>query len=101
MMLKKSLALVAAVGTLAVGAIGPAQGKLRIGLISTLTGPGAGLGTELKNGWDLGLETVGNQIGGLETEMNVVDDQLKTDTAVTAVDNLIGQHKVHVVAGVL
>jgi len=100
-MLRISLTLVVAIGALAGASMAPAQEKLRIGLISTLTGPGAGLGTELKNGWDLGLESVGKKIGGLETEIFLVDDQLKTDTAVSAVDNLIGQHKVHVVAGVL
>jgi branched-chain amino acid transport system substrate-binding protein len=100
-MLRKSLTLMVAAGALAATSIAPAQEKLRIGLVSTLTGPGAGLGTELKNGWDLGFESVGKKIGGLETEIFVVDDQLKTDTAVSGVDNLIGQHKVHVVAGIL
>jgi len=100
-MMKKPLSLVAVLGVLAATSMAPAQEKLRIGLISTLTGPGAGLGTELKNGWDLGMEAVGKKIGGLETEVIVVDDQLKTDTAVSATDSLITQHKVHVVAGVL
>ena len=91
---------------LAVGAVMASSGasgqeKLRIGLVSTLTGPGASLGLELKNGWDLGLVSIGNRIGGLETEVTVVDDQLKTDTAINGVDSLISQHKVHVVAGVL
>ena len=100
-MLKKLIALNLALGALAVGPAALAQEKLRIGLVTTLTGPGASLGLELKNGWDLGLATVGNRIGGLETEVFVVDDQLKTDTAVSGVDSLIAQHKVHVVAGVL
>ncbi|MFO0987924.1 MAG: ABC transporter substrate-binding protein [Alphaproteobacteria bacterium] len=90
-----------AVAAIAAASGAAAQDKLRIGLVSTLTGPGASLGLELKNGWDLGLAAVGNRIGGLETEVTVVDDQLKTDTAVAGVDSLISQHKVHVVAGVL
>ena len=100
-MLKKSIAIGLALGVMMAASAGSAQEKLRIGLISTLTGPGASLGLELKNGWDLGLVALGNRIGGLETEVTVVDDQLKTDTAITGVDSLISQHKVHVVAGVL
>ncbi len=98
-MLRTSIIALAVGAMLSSGAA--AQEKLRIGLISTLTGPGASLGLELKNGWDLGLATLGNRIGGLETEVAVVDDQLKTDAAVAGVDSLISQHKVHVVAGVL
>jgi branched-chain amino acid transport system substrate-binding protein len=100
-MLKHSIVIGLALGAMVAATSAPAQEKLRIGLVSTLTGPGASLGLELKNGWDLGLAALGNRIGGLETEVFVVDDQLKTDTAVTAVEGLITRDKVHVVAGVL
>jgi branched-chain amino acid transport system substrate-binding protein len=100
-MIKKSIAIALALGAIAAVPGANAQEKLRIGLVTTLTGPGATLGLELKNGWDLGLAALGNRIGGLETEVTVVDDQLKTDTAVSGVDSLISRHRVHVVAGVL
>jgi len=100
-MLKKSSAIALAFAAIVAASAATAQEKLRIGLVTTLTGPGATLGLELKNGWDLGFATLGNRIGGLDTEVFVVDDQLKTDTAVSGVDSLISQHKVHVVAGVL
>jgi branched-chain amino acid transport system substrate-binding protein len=78
-----------------------AEEKLKVGLITTLSGGGAILGEELKRGWELGLEMFGGKIGGLPTEMIVVDDQTKPDLAVTAIDKLINQDKVQVVAGVV
>jgi branched-chain amino acid transport system substrate-binding protein len=100
-MLKKSITLGLALGALVSVSAASAAEQLRIGLVSTLSGPGAGLGQELKHGWDLGLERLHNKIGGLETEIYVLDDQLKTDKAVTGIDQIISQHKVQVVAGVL
>lgn len=75
--------------------------KLKVGLISTLTGGGALLGEELKRGWDLGMDLVGGKIGGLDTEVIVGDDELKPDVAVTLADRMVKQQKVDVVAGVL
>src|SRR3954469_1560072 len=72
--------------------------KLKVGLISTLTGGGALLGEELKRGWDLGMDMVGGKIGGLDTEVIVADDELKPDVAVTLADRLVKQQKVDVVA---
>src|SRR4051812_5256713 len=75
--------------------------KLKVGLITTLTGGGALLGEELKRGWDLGMDVVGGKIGGLDTEVIVGDDELKPDVAVTLADRMVKQQKVDVVAGVL
>jgi branched-chain amino acid transport system substrate-binding protein len=74
---------------------------LKIGLVTTLSGGGAILGEELKRGWDVGMEMLGGKVGGLPTEIIVVDDQTKPDIAVTAIDKLLNQEKVQVVAGVL
>ncbi|MCW5770555.1 MAG: ABC transporter substrate-binding protein [Rhodospirillaceae bacterium] len=100
-MLKKSIAIAMTLGVAIAAPQLHAQETLRVGLVSTLTGPGAGLGLELKNGWDVGVAALGGKIGGLETRIFVVDDQLKTDVAVSGVDQLVSQHKVHVVAGIL
>ncbi len=78
-----------------------AQEKVRVGLVTTLTGPGALIGQELKNGWDLGFDALDKRIGGLETELFVVDDQLKPDVAIAGIEALIARQRVHVVAGVV
>src|SRR5690606_35593432 len=75
--------------------------KLRIGVLTTLSGGGAVLGEELRRGWELGMDVVGGKIGGIETELTIADDQVKPDVAVGIVQRMITRDKVDVVAGVL
>src|SRR5205809_7524983 len=54
-----------------------AQEKLKIGFIATLSGPPAVLGTQLKNGFLMGIKDLGGKLGGREVEVIVQDDELK------------------------
>jgi branched-chain amino acid transport system substrate-binding protein len=76
-----------------------AQDKLKIGVIVTLSGPAAVIGQQLRDGFALGVKSAGGRLGGLETEVIVVDDELKPDLAVTKVRGLIDRDKVHFVVG--
>ncbi|HEX5689497.1 MAG TPA: hypothetical protein VFX76_05825, partial [Roseiflexaceae bacterium] len=38
---------------------------VKIGFLSTFTGPAAAIGQEQKNGFDLGVEHFGSKLGGL------------------------------------
>ena len=76
-----------------------AQDKLKIGLIVTLSGPSAVIGQQLRDGFALGVKAAGGKLGGLETEVIVVDDELKPDLAVTKVKGLIDRDQVHFVIG--
>jgi branched-chain amino acid transport system substrate-binding protein len=53
-----------------------AQDKLKIGIISTLSGPPAVIGQQLRNGFLLGVKTHGGKLGGREAEVIVADDEL-------------------------
>lgn len=97
----RTTALLAAGFAMVLAATTSRAETLKIGLVTTLSGGGAILGEELKRGWDVGMEMLGGKIGGLPTEVIVVDDQTKPDVAVTAIDKLVNQDKVQVVAGVL
>ena len=59
-----------------------AQDKLKIGIISTLTGPPAVIGQQLRNGFLLGVKAHGGKLGGREAEVIVADDELKPDQTV-------------------
>ena len=76
-----------------------AQEKLKIGLISTLTGPPAVIGAQLRNGFMLGIKTHGGKLGGREAEVIVVDDELKPDQAVAKVKAFVERDKVDFVVG--
>src|SRR5262245_57657415 len=63
--------VLAATAALAIAAPAQAQEKLKIGLITTLSGPPASLGTQQRNGVQLALKTLGNKLGGREVELLV------------------------------
>jgi len=76
-----------------------AQDKVKIGLITTLSGPPAALGTQQRNGFQLALKTLGGKLGGRDVELQVQDDELKPDVAVTKVKALVERDKVDFVVG--
>jgi branched-chain amino acid transport system substrate-binding protein len=72
---------------------------LKIGLITTLSGPGAVLGQQQRNGYQLGLKNLGGKLGGRAVELIVQDDELKPDVAVSKVRAFIDRDKVDFVVG--
>ena len=76
-----------------------AQDKLKIGLITTLSGPPAALGQQQRNGFTLALKALGNKLGGRDVELLVQDDELKPDVAVSKVKTFIDRDKVDFVVG--
>src|SRR6476659_815005 len=76
-----------------------AQEKLKIGFIASLSGPPAVLGTQLRNGFLLGIKNLGGKLGGREVEVVVQDDELKPDVAVNKVKALVERDKVDFVVG--
>ena len=78
-----------------------AQEKLRIGYISTLSGPQTILGKNQKDGFELGIEALGGKIGGLDVDVSFGDDQAKPDIGVQLADRMVKRDHVHFVAGVI
>jgi branched-chain amino acid transport system substrate-binding protein len=76
-----------------------AQDKIKIGIITTLTGPPAVLGGQLRNGFQLAVKTLGGKLGGREAEIIVADDELKPDVAVAKVKGFVERDKVDFVVG--
>ncbi|MGH7002722.1 MAG: ABC transporter substrate-binding protein [Alphaproteobacteria bacterium] len=72
---------------------------VRIGFVNTSTGGGAVIGDPLRKGWDLALERLQGKFGGLPAKIVYGDDQMKPDVAITVVDRMLGQDKVHFVVG--
>jgi branched-chain amino acid transport system substrate-binding protein len=56
-----------------------AADKLKIGFISTLSGPSAALGVDIRDAFLLAVKTNGGKLGGLPAEVLVGDDQFKPD----------------------
>ena len=74
-----------------------AEGKLKVGMITTLSGGGAGLGVDVRDGFLLAVK----QSGNANIEVIVEDDQRKPDIAVQLADKMIQSEKVDVLTGII
>jgi branched-chain amino acid transport system substrate-binding protein len=79
--------------------VAAAQDKLKIGLITTLSGPPAVLGQQQRNGLQLAIKAGGGKLGGREVELIVQDDELKPDVAVSKARAFVERDKVDFVVG--
>jgi branched-chain amino acid transport system substrate-binding protein len=78
-----------------------AQEKIKVGLVTTLSGPGGVMGRHQKDGADLALEELGGKLGGVSAELIVGDDQQKPDVGRQVVDGMLKRDKVTFVTGVV
>jgi branched-chain amino acid transport system substrate-binding protein len=97
--MSKLLGTVAAVALMGIASSAQAQEKLKIGIVTTLSGPAAVLGQQLRNGFQLAVKDKGGKLGGREVELFVQDDELKPDVAVSKAKALIDRDKVDFVVG--
>src|SRR4051812_17900586 len=98
--MKKVLSALAAAAVLSLAVqAASAQEKVKIGLLTTLSGPPAALGAQQRNGFQLALKNLGNKLGGRDVELIVQDDELKPDVAVSKAKALVERDKVDFVVG--
>lgn len=76
-----------------------ADDKLKVGLMFTLSGPAAVLGEQGRDGFMLAVEAMGGKLGGLETEITTVDDELKPDIAANKARELVERDDADFVVG--
>src|SRR5665213_4078926 len=104
--MKRTLMTACAVTTLAL-ATAPAlvpqalaqQKTVKIGFVSTFSGPVAAIGNDMKNSFELGLDHLGRKLGGLPVEVIYEDDQIKPEVGVQKTQKLIESDKVDFVVG--
>jgi len=77
------------------------QQKLKIGFISTFSGPQGVIGADMKNSVELALDHLGRKVGGLETEIIYGDDQFKPDVGKQVADEMLKRDKVNFVSGII
>ncbi len=81
---------------MALGQRGHGRG-IKVGMITTLSGGGAGLGIDVRDGFDLALKMA----GASDVEVIVEDDQQKPDIAVQIADKMIQSDQVDVLTGII
>ncbi len=92
-MLKKITTLMAATALMAVPFV--AEAKVKVGMITTLSGGGSGLGIDVRDGFLLAIK------GNEEIDLVIEDDQRKPDVAVQLADKMIQSEKVDVLTGII
>jgi branched-chain amino acid transport system substrate-binding protein len=74
-----------------------AQADVKVGMITTLSGGGAGLGIDVRDGFMLAV----NQSGRDDITVVIEDDQRKPDIAVQLADKMVQSEKVDVLTGII
>ena len=78
-----------------------AADAVKVGLLTTLSGPGAGLGIDIRDGFALALKQGGGKLGGLATELIVADDQQNPDMARQTAERMVKRDKVDFMTGIV
>jgi branched-chain amino acid transport system substrate-binding protein len=96
----RTLPLLAAAVALIASSASAAE-TLRIGFLTTLSGPGAVIGADIRDGFQLALEQAGGKLGGLDTRVFEADDQQKPDVAVGLTNRMVERDRVHMITGTI
>ena len=91
-------------GTVALVALATApalaqQKTIKIGFISSFSGPAAAIGNDMRNSFELALDHHGRKLGGLPVEVIYEDDQIKPEVGVQKTQKLIESDKVDFIVG--
>ncbi len=84
---------------LALAAPATAADSIKIGFVSTFSGPTAVIGNDMRNSFELALDHLGRKMGGLPVEVIYEDDQQKPDIGKQKTEKLIQSDKVDFIAG--
>lgn len=95
------LVLIAALAAATAGAWAQPTAPVRVGLLSTLSGPGAGLGVDIRDGFQLAIKLNGGTLGGRPAEVIVADDQANPEVGRQTADRLIKRDKVDFLTGIV
>ena len=97
--MKSKLFGTATIAALAFGLPAMAQTPIKIGFVSTFSGPQAAIGEDMRRSVELAKEHLGGKMGGVPFEIIYEDDQFKPDVGKQKSEKLVQQDKVNVVAG--
>src|SRR6266487_624757 len=84
---------------LALAAPATAADSIKIGFVSTFSGPTAVIGNDMRNSFELALDHLGRKMGGLPVEVIYEDDGQKPDVGKQKTEKLIQSDKVDFIAG--
>src|ERR1700724_136041 len=90
---------VAGATALALATPATAADSIKIGFVSTFSGPTAVIGNDMRNSFELALDHLGRKMGGKPVEVIYEDDQQKPEVGVQKSQKLVESDKVDFVIG--
>ena len=78
-----------------------AADKIKIGFISTLSGPSSSIGIDIRDAFQLAVKVNGGKLGGLPAEVLVGDDQFKPDVGRQLAERYVRSDKVNFLTGIV
>lgn len=74
---------------------------IKIGMITTLSGGGSGLGIAVRDGFKLAIDQEGGSLGGYPVELMIQDDARKPDKAKQIADRFMKKDNVQIMTGII
>jgi branched-chain amino acid transport system substrate-binding protein len=78
-----------------------AADRVKVGFISTLSGPNAALGIDIRDAFQLAVKLNGGKLGGLPADVLVADDQFNPETGKQAAERLVRRDRVDFLTGIV
>jgi branched-chain amino acid transport system substrate-binding protein len=97
--MRKALLAATAASLLAVAPAAAQQKTVKIGFISTFSGPVAAIGNDMRNSFEVALDHMGRKMGGLPVEVIYEDDGFKPEVGKQKTEKLIESDKVDFITG--
>src|SRR5438094_2820227 len=78
-----------------------AADNVKVGFVTTLSGPAGIIGKHMKNASELSLSMLGGKVGGLPAQIVYGDDQQKPDIGRQVADEMLKRDKVDFMTGII
>jgi branched-chain amino acid transport system substrate-binding protein len=78
-----------------------AADRVKVGFVSTLSGPQGAPGIDARDGFQLAVKMLGGKLGDLPVEVLVADDQFNPDAGKQIVDRFVKRDRVDFVTGII
>jgi branched-chain amino acid transport system substrate-binding protein len=78
-----------------------AADRIKVGFISTLSGPNAAIGVDIRDGFQLAVKLAGGKLGALPADVLVGDDQFKPDVGRQLAEKNVKLDKVNFLTGMV
>ena len=99
--MKTKTVLLAAATFAAMAVTGWAQEPVKIGMITTLSGPAGYLGQDIRDGFQLAIDAEGGKLGGAPVTLMVEDDGLKPGNGRQIADRFLNNEGVRLFTGIV